>query len=91
MTYNQLYMQNSNYKNNNKADKIIHPIIYYNEEFRQISKYISDIKDCYFISNHGRIFNMNTGYILRPNIMNNGYLSIGLFRKDNSSKKIFNS
>lgn len=85
--YDQSYMQNSNYKNANMQDKIIIPMIYYDEEFRQISQYIPEVKDKYFVSNYGRVFNAETGYILRLNIIEKtGYIVINLYMKDNSIK-----
>lgn len=80
--YDQSYMQNSDYKNANMQDKVVIPIIYYDEEFRQISQYIPEVKDKYFISNYGRLFNIETGYIKRPAITGNGYFMYCLSHKD---------
>lgn len=80
--YNQSYMQNSDYKNANMHDKIIIPMIYYDKEFRQISQYIPEVRDSYFISNYGRLFNTKSGYMTRPNITKNGYALYRLIHKD---------
>ncbi len=51
-----------------------------NEEWRSIDEYIN-----YQVSNIGRVRNANTGRILKPKIMKNGYHMIGLY-KDGKQK-----
>ena len=65
---------------NPKINQTYFPFIPNNEEFRQVSLYIPEVEDNYFISNYGRLYNSNTGYLVSP-CMNSGYYSYVLKRK----------
>lgn len=64
----------------NKHYRYTYPFIPMGEEFRNISIYIPELKDYYWISNYGRIYNSNTGYLVTPFTNFNGYTFYVLYR-----------
>lgn len=50
------------------------PIIFYDEIWKKIV--IKDLKDIYWISNYGRVYNEQSGYIMQGHIVNNGYVVV---------------
>ena len=55
-----------------------HPI---QEDFRQISAFIPEVQDYYYVSNYGRVYNSNTGYLVAPSYASSGYEFYVLRRK----------
>lgn len=70
------------------ADKLryIFPITYLYEQFIQISLFIPEIADYYYISNYGRVFSCMTGRIYGTCIANSGYVMCNLCCKDGTRK-----
>lgn len=83
--YQNQDMQNAPYGLNTTSIKF--PIIFQDEQFVQISKYISEVSDYYYISNYGRIFSSARNIIISPMITHCGYLSAGLVQQDNTAKR----
>lgn len=54
------------------------------EEFRRVSEYIPDLQDYYYVSNYGRVYNANTGYLVPPSMASSGYQFYVLRRKPES-------
>lgn len=62
------------------------PITLYDEVFVQISSFMPDIEDYFWISNYGRGFNSNNGYLITPTVNKEGYVFYTLQRKENEFK-----
>lgn len=73
-------MINANKKN------LIYPIIFHDEVFLQISKYIPEIAHYYYVSNHGRVFSCVSGRICATHISNAGYEQVRLRTVDHIAK-----
>ena len=52
------------------------------ERWMQISKFEPNVRDCYYISDHGRVYNKDTSKIMSTK-MKGRYCSIGLYHNDN--------
>lgn len=61
--------------------KFIEPIIFYNEEWRKID-FIDNINPIYWVSNYGRVYNENTGYVMDGHIIPNGYEIVSFYLID---------
>ena len=72
------------YANNRNGS---YPLIFIDEEFKQISSYIPEINNMYFISNYGRIYSVNINMIMSTQISNCGYEIIHL--TTNKGSKVF--
>lgn len=59
----------------------INPVIFLDEQFVQISIYIPEVQDYYYISTYGRIFSQITGFIYGTSITNAGYEYVTLCTK----------
>lgn len=75
---NQQFLQESQYR------KLVWPIIYEDENWVQISSFLPQVKDYYWVSNYGRIYSAAVGYCIIPCITN-GYQRIALQLKDSRS------
>lgn len=85
MEYTNENMQFAPYLNKSKSP--YYPMIFFDEEFRQVSKYIPEIADYYYISNYARVFNgIRNGFKTSRADPNTGYLYITLQRKDHTTK-----
>ena len=60
---------------------LYYPFIPLDEKFRQISHYIPEVRDYYWVSNYGRVYNANNGYLVMWNQNSAGYLIYNLMRK----------
>lgn len=56
---------------NPKSNPVAYPFIPIDEEFRQISLYIPELEDYYFVSNYGRVYNHNTKFLIYPSLNHN--------------------
>lgn len=65
---------------NNRVYNYTYPFIPMDEEFRNISQYIPELKDYYWVSNYGRVYNSHTGYLVTPFTNFNGYTFYVLYR-----------
>ena len=54
------------------------PFVIYDEEFRQVSQYVPQVEDYFWISNYGRVYNSLRGYLINPNYSRDGYESYAL-------------
>lgn len=74
MIPNQSEMQESGYK-----DMIIPwPVTFYDEVFIQISTFMPQVKDRYWVSNFGRVYDAESGYCLIPLVKQTGYNIVNL-------------
>lgn len=48
---------------------------------KQICQLYPNIKDCYWINDEGKIYNKNTGNILKQKIETDGYVRVSLMKK----------
>ena len=76
---NQEVMKSAQYNQN------IYPYYYpftpVDEEFRQISRYLPEYRDYFWVSNYGRVYNANSGYLVVPHQNINGYLTAAIRKK----------
>ena len=72
-------LQESYYKS------LVWPLIYQDEKWIQISSFLPDVRDYYWISSYGRVYSAAVGYCIVPYKTNSGYLRISLQLKDGSA------
>lgn len=75
----QSHMRESQYS------KIMNPMVFSDEKFVQISKFIPTIKDYYWISNYGRIYTSYKDCSLLQDLAR-GYTHTTLSKKDGTSQ-----
>lgn len=57
----------------------IDPMIFYDEKWKKID-FIEDILPIYWISNHGRVYNEKTGYIMDGHLDSKGYEIVSFYK-----------
>lgn len=55
---------------------------------KQISLLYPNIKDCYWITDQGEIYNKNTGNFLKKKVERDGYVRVSLMKKDGGTTYI---
>ena len=59
-----------------------YPFIPMDEQFRRVSDFLPEYRDYYWISNYGRLYNANSGYLCTPTINEAGYTLFNLRRTE---------
>lgn len=70
-------MRNSLFKNN----RYTIPMVFNDEVWIQISSFIPEVEDRYWVSNYGRVYDSRNNYCIPPSIQPSGYLFIHLNKK----------
>ena len=66
---------------NPNISNLYYPFSLPNEFFRQVSQFIPDVEDYYWISSWGRLYNARSGYLVPFSINHKGYYTYSLRRK----------
>lgn len=66
---------------NPNITNLYYPFSLPNEFFRQVSQFIPDVEDYYWISSWGRLYNARSGYLVPFSINHKGYYTYSLQRK----------
>lgn len=65
-----------------------YPFIMYDETAVQISSFLPEIEDYYYISNYGKCYNAKSGYLITPTLNSTGFVYYTLRTKSGSAKFI---
>lgn len=65
--------------------KYRYPFICQDEEFRQISTYLPEFRDYFWVSNYGKVYNAYSGYLVAIRYNEAGYQSVSIRRKSDVS------
>ena len=67
---------------NPNIHQMYYPFVPTDEEFRRIHDYFPEIRDYFWVSNYGRVYNANNGYLVMPSVNFAGYHIYSLKRTD---------
>ena len=59
-----------------------YPFIQYDEVFVQVSPILPIVRDYYWISNYGKLYNANNGYLATPTFNKDGYVIYSMMKKE---------
>ena len=65
-----------------------YPFTMIDEEFRQLSKFLPMYRDYFWVSNYGKVYNANNGYLCSPYVNDQGYTLVAIRRVDGGSDQI---
>ena len=71
--------------NPNIYGNLSYPFTFNDEEFRNIHIYIEDVRNYFWVSNYGRVYNANNGYLVMPTENSAGYLIYSLNRTNEAT------
>lgn len=77
----QLMMSNASFRN------IKSPVYRIGEIWKPVTG-IPNLQDWYYVSNYGRVYSRFTGLLIKPIILNSGYLSVMLYNKNNTGVRL---
>ena len=64
-------------------------MIHHDEEWINIKTLIPELKPYYFISSYGRVYNINTGKLMKIFVVPNGYYAITLTLENGKQKRFY--